>query len=133
MSINNVIDKINSFFSMIDSTLTKVIPMPAILLLCAALSRKGLSVLTSVSNICKTFEEYGIPTGPNPDGSKNLNVLFVHGVVSEIYRALQEDAVIQGAIKPGEMMLLSQGSNAAGVVVSNGTNILPTHLWGLIQ
>lgn len=133
MSIDSVINKINSFFSMVDSKLTKVIPMPAILLLCAATSRKGLSVLTSVSNICKTLEEYGIPTGPNPDGSKNLNVLFVHGIVSEIYRSLQEDAVVQGAVQPGEMMLLSQGSNAAGTVVSNGTNILPTHLWGLIE
>lgn len=133
MTINTVVDKINSFFSAIDNVLTKVMPMPAILLLCSALSRRGLSVLTSVSNICKSLEESGIPTGPNTDGSKNLNVLLVHGIVSEIYRALVEDAVVQGCVKPGEMVLLSQGSNAAGTVISNGSNILPTHLWGLIQ
>jgi len=133
MNINTVVNKINSFFQAIDNKLTKVIPMPAILLLCAALQRRGLSVLTSVSNICKLLEEYGIPTGPNPDGSTNLNVMFVHAVVSEVYRALQEDAVVQGSIRPAEMVLLSNGSNAAGPVVSTGTNILPTHLWGLIE
>lgn len=133
MTIDSVVNTINSFFSAIDRTITKVIPMPAILLLCAAMSRKGLSVLTSVSNICKSLEENGIPTGPNSDGSTNLTVMLVHSIISEVYRALQEDAVVQGSIKPAEMVLLSQGSNAAGVVVSNGTNILPTHLWGLIE
>ena len=133
MSIDSIVNKINSFFQALDAKITKVMPMPAILLLCSAMSRQGLSPLRSVSKICASLEEAGIPTGPNPDGSPNLTVALTHSIVSEVYRAMTEDAVVQGSVKPGEMMLLSQGANAAGPVVSNGTNILPTHLWGVIQ
>lgn len=133
MNIGSVIDKINSFFQAVDAKITKVMPMPAIFLLCAALSRQGLSPLRSLSNVCKLLEEAGIPTGPNPDGSPNLIVLASYALLKEIYRAQTEDAVIQGGVMPGEMMLMSQGSNSAGPVVSLGTNLLPTHLWGVIQ
>lgn len=133
MSIGSIIDKINSFLQALDAKITKVIPMPAIFLLCAAMSRQGLSALRSLSNVCKQLEEAGIPTGPNPDGSPNLVVLASYAIIKEIYRAQTEDAVVQGGIQPGEMMLLSQGANSAGTVVSTGSNILPTHLWGVIQ
>ena len=133
MKINTIIDKINAFFSAIDAQITKVMPMPAILLLCAALSRKGLSPLRSLANVCKALEDAGIPTDPTPDGSPNLIVLASNAILQEVYRAMTEDAVMQGGIQPGEMRILSQGSNSAGPVVSNGSNILPTHIWGVIQ
>ena len=133
MSIGTIIDKINSFFQAVDAQLTKVIPMPAIFLLCAAMSRKGLSPLRSLSNVCQALEEAGIPTGPNPDGSPNLIVMASYAILKEVYRAQTEDAVVQGGIQPGEMMILSQGANSGGPVVSTGSNLLPTHLWGIIQ
>lgn len=133
MVIDTIIDKINSFFQAIDAQLTKVMPMPAIFLLCSALSRKGLSPLRSLANVCKALEAYGIPTGPNPDGSPNLVVLASYAVLKEVYRAQTEDAVVQGGIQPGEMMVVSQGANSAGAVISRGSNLLPTHLWGVIQ
>ena len=133
MGIGAIVDKINSFFQAIDAKLTKVIPMPAIFLLCAAFSRQGLSPLRSLSNVCKLLEDAGIPTGPNPDGSPNLIVLASYAILQEVYRAQTEDAVVQGGIQPGEMMILSQGSNSAGPVISSGSNLLPTHLWGVIQ
>lgn len=133
MTINNVINKINAFFTALDAKLSKVIPMPAIYLLCSAMSRKGLSPLKSLSNVCQLLESYGIPTGPNPDGSPNMTVLATYAILKEVYRAQTEDAVVQGGINPGEMMIMSQGSNAAGPVVSTGSNILPTHIWGVIQ
>lgn len=107
--------------------------MPAILLLCACLARKGLSPLRSLSNVCKALEGLGIPTQSNPDGSPNLIVAALYEVFKETYRAQTEDAVIQGSIMPGEMMLLSNGANSGGPVVSIGTNLMPTHLWGVVQ
>ena len=133
MSIDSIVNKVNSFFSAMDAKITSVIPMPAILLLCAATSKKGLSPIRSLTNVCQALEEAGIPTGPNPDGSPNLIVAASSAIINEVYRAMTEDAVVQGGIKPGEMMIMSQGSNAAGQVVSTGSNLLPTHLWGLIQ
>ena len=133
MNINQITDKINNFFKAMDAKLTKVIPMPAILLLCAAASRPGLSPLRSLSNVCKTFEEMGIPTGPNPDGSPNLIVAGAHAILREVYRAMEEDAVAQGGIASGEMMIVSQGANSAGPVVSKGSNALPAHVWAIIH
>ena len=133
MTVSTIIDKINSFFEALDAKLTKVLPMPAIFLLCAAMSRQGLSPLRSLANVCKTLEDAGIPTGPNPDGSPNLIVLASYAIFKEVYRAQTEDAVVQGGIQPGEMTILSRGSNSAGLVVSDGSNIAPTHLWGVIQ
>lgn len=133
MTINNILNKINSFFSALDAKLSKVIPMPAIFLLCAATSRQGLSPLKSLSNVCQMLEDAGIPTGPNPDGSPNLTVLEISAILKEVYRAMTEDAAVQGGIQVGEMMIMSQGANAAGPVVSTGSNLLPTHIWGVIQ
>lgn len=133
MNISSITNAINSLFNSIDSMVTKVVPMPAILLLCACLNRKGLSVLRSLSNVCKDLEANGIPTHNNPDGSPNLIVKAVYATISEIYRAMTEDAVVQGAISSGDMTIVSNGANSAGPVVSSGTNILPTHLWGSIQ
>ena len=133
MTVNSILNAINSFFRAVDAQLSRVIPMPAIFLLCAATSRQGLSPLKSLSNVCQMLEEAGIPTGPNPDGSPNLTVHMVNAILKEVYRAMTEDAAVQGGIQVGEMMIMSQGSNAAGPVISTGSNLLPTHIWGVIQ
>ena len=133
MSISAITDKINNFFSAMDAKITSVIPMPAILLLCAAASRKGLSPLRSLMNVCQALEEAGIPTGPNPDGSPNLIVAASNAIINEVYRAMVEDAVVQGGIRPGEMMIMAQGSNAAGTVISSGSNLMATYLTGIIN
>ena len=113
MNVSQITSKINTFFSSIDSMITKVVPMPAILLLCAAMSRQGLSPLRSLNNICAAMEGLGIPTTSNPDGSPNLIVNLLYATLKEIYRAQTEDA--------------------GGPVVTIGTNLMPTHTWGVIQ
>lgn len=133
MNISQITSKINTFFSSINSMITKVIPMPAILLLCAAMSRQGLSPLRSLNNICAAMEGLGIPTTNNPDGSPNLIVNVLYLLLQEVYRAQTEDAVVQGSVEPGAMMIQSNGANAGGPVVSIGTNLMPTHIWGVIQ
>ena len=133
MNISQITSSINSFFSAINAKITKVVPMPAILLLCAAMSRQGLSPLRSLSNVCKALEELGIPMGANPDGSPNLIISILNEVFKEAYRAFTEDAVIQGGIEPGAMQVMSNGANGGGPMVSIGTNILATHIWGVIQ
>ena len=133
MNISQITSSINSFFSAINAKITKVVPMPAILLLCAAMSRQGLSPLRSLSNVCKALEELGIPMGANPDGSPNLIISILNEVFKEAYRAFTEDAVIQGGIEPGAMQVMSNGANSGGTMVCIGTNIVPTHTWGVVQ
>lgn len=133
MNINQITDTINSFFQYIDNMITKTVPMPAILLLCSAMSRPGLSPLRSLSNVCEALEKLGVPMGANPDGSPNLIIAYTHALFQETYRALAEDAVVQGGVQAGEMQIQSQGSNSAGPVMSTGTNLLPVHLWGIMN
>lgn len=133
MTIDTITSKINSLFGTIDKMITKMVPMPAILLLCAALNRQGLSVLRSLSNVCKALESLGIPTGSNADGSTNLIVCVCHVLLKEVYRALTEDAVVQGAVQAGAMQILTNGANSAGPVNGIGTNMTAVRMDGILS
>ena len=90
-----------------NAKVSKMIPMPAILLLCASLSRPGLSPLRSISNVCAALYE----------------------LIKENYRAMCEDASVQGASEIGSVV--ATGANSGGPVVT--TSILPFSFRGLIQ
>lgn len=133
MNVSQITNTINSFFTKINSKINKVPVIPAILLICACKSRPGLSALKSLSNICLALENLGISTKSNPDGSPNLVVAVSYAITKEIYRAMNEDAVAQGAVESGNVQIMSKGANSGGPVVSSGSNILPFSLRALIH
>lgn len=96
-----------------------------ILLVCSMVRRPGLSTIQSVANITKDLNRLGIPTGPMPDGSANLTVAFAFASTKEVYRAMKQDAAIQGGIIPGSGIVVGSGANAGGPVVINGTMVNP--------
>jgi hypothetical protein len=129
MGVEQITNQINQHLDNINKVATKNISVPAILLLCAAMNKPGLSTLKSITNICVALENLGIPTGDNPDGSPNLIVKAVNAIVDEIYRAMKEDANIQGAVPPGSV--ISVGAGPSGPV--NVVNTMPFKtLTGLI-
>jgi hypothetical protein len=79
-----------------------------------------------LANVCQAFEALGIPTEPNPDGSPNLVVKMSYAILNEVYRAMQEDAVIQGGANIGSVTIQTTGTGG----VSVGTNILPFKITG---
>jgi hypothetical protein len=117
MGVEQITNQINQHLDNINKVATKNISVPAILLLCAAMNKPGLSTLKSTTNICVALENLGIPTGDNPDGSPNLIVKAVNAIVDEIYRAIKEDASVKTAIQSGAVNIV--GVNGAG------TNPLP--------
>lgn len=131
MNVSQITSTINSFITKLNNKLTKVIPIPALLLLCSAKSRPGLSAIRSLTNICKNMEEIGITTAPNPDGTPNKFVQFAYCITKEYVRSMSEDCVIQGGLEAASIQIISQGANAAGPVASTGTNILPANLWAV--
>lgn len=133
MNVSQITSVINSFISKMNSKISKVVAIPALLLLCSAKSRPGLSAIRSLTNICKNMEEIGITTAPNPDGTPNKFVQFAYCITKEYVRSMTEDCVVQGGIEAASMNILSQGSNQAGPVVSTGTNLLPTNLWAVLM
>lgn len=124
MKIEQITNKINSFFEAANSKVTKMIPAPAVLLLCAASARPGLSPLRSINNICAALEGLGIPTGDNPDGSPNLIVKAIYEIVKETDRAMCEDASVQGAGEIGSIVVASPYGPL--------TSILPNGMRGVI-
>ena len=119
MKIAQISNAIKSLFTTTETPAKKI---PGPIMAIGGLQRPGLSATKSSAKIAEILGKHGIPTEPNEDGSENKTLVEVIAIVEEIFRALQEDANIQIAFKPGDFSILSQGSGE-GVIISNGTNI----------
>jgi hypothetical protein len=119
MNIAQISNSIKSLFTLTETPAKKV---PGPIMAIGGLQRTGLSATRSSAKIAEVLAKHGIPTEPNEDGSENKTLVEVIAIVEEIFRALQEDANIQVAFKPGDFAILSEGSGE-GVIISNGTNI----------
>jgi hypothetical protein len=62
-------------------TQTNSLPLP---LLLASKMRKGFSKTSAFLRVISEFEELGLPTGPMPDGSPNLMLAAVKGIINGI-------------------------------------------------
>lgn len=117
---------LKSIFSIISSALdasrTPPPEIPSIMLLAGAKLRPGLSPLMIASKIIARQAEAGAPVGVLPSGGKNVSELMESIRVEEIIDALQSDARIDVAIKPG-IQLTAQGGNAGGPVICVGQTI----------
>lgn len=98
MGISQICETVKNFFN---NTRTPTPQLPRLLLVCSLMKRPGLSTIISVANIVKDMNMLGIPTGPMPDGSPNLNVAYTYAVTKEIFRALKFDGVVQVGVGPG--------------------------------
>ena len=99
MSISDICRKLQS---LMDSYTRK--PFPAIaglIMACSLAKRPGLSVMLSTSNVMAQLNCYGISTEDMPNGEPNKMNGYTKAIISEVYRALQEDAKIQSVINIG--------------------------------
>lgn len=119
----NTSDIANSINALMNTTRTPAPKIPGILMAIGGMQKPGLSTTVSVGNITKGLNEHDIPTEAAPDGTENKLIRIIIEIVSEIYRALREDANIQTSFMPGTMSILSTGANSGGPVISNGFNI----------
>ena len=123
MNVKSICDTVKN---VIQKTVRSPFPsIPAIIMLCSLAKRPGLSSIMSLVNVVQKFKKYGIPTEPNEDGSPNLNVQYAYIILDEVYRALREDANIQGAGAPASISFSGSGANAGGNVQVFGTNTQP--------
>lgn len=122
-SLNNIIDKIR----------VPVIPIPAILLICCVFRRPGLSAMIMASKAMRRQSEFGAPTGALPDGGPNKMNTFIAIMAEEIVREIQKSSVVESVIPPGTMIIVSNGSNAGGPMVSVGTNTMPVKVTGITR
>lgn len=122
-----------SFETLIESLRRPAQTISGIIMLCAMVKRPGLSCIVSTSNILQDIANKGIPTGPLPDGSKNLMNEMIASQVCEMIRAIKEDANIQMALPPGALTVNVNGSNSGGPFTAIGFNTTSGVGVGLIQ
>ena len=124
----------SSIKNMLNSTLRKPANIiSGIVLACALVKRPGLSCLVSFGNVIQDISKKGIPTENLPDGTPNLMNQMVMSVISEVYRAMKEDANLQVAFPPGAINVVTNGANGGGPLVGTGPNINYATGSGLIQ
>ena len=73
-------------------------PFPAIaglIMACSLAKRPGLSVIVSTSNVLANLNCYGISTENMPNGEANKLNGYTKAIITEVYRAIQEDMKIQ--------------------------------------
>ena len=102
--------------------------IPAIMLVCSAVQRPGLSAMVIASNIIRRQTEAGAPidTGGVSEAMERIRV-------EEMVNALKLDARVQVGIPIGGIQITGTGSNAGGPVAITGFNINAPHGDGIVQ
>lgn len=122
----------NSIEKLIKMARTPISYVPAVLLVCSAIQRPGLSAMIIASNIIRRQSEAGAPFGPSADGSENISEAMERIRVEEIVKALKMDSRVQVGIPIGGIKFTGTGANSGGPVVVTGFNINNAHGDGII-
>lgn len=130
MSLEKIV---NAVTGLLEKARTPIVPIPAIILACSLFKRPGASAMTTAANVIKRQSEFGAPTGVMPDGSPNMINSLIYLIVSEIYRELSENGVVEVAIPANSLVITGSGANAGGPVVITGTNTTPSKGWGTLR
>lgn len=122
-SISNLIDKVRAPLSAI----------PAIILICSAIKRPGLSAMMIAANIIRRQSEAGAPIGANIDGSRNIAEAMEVIRVEEMLKAIHLDGKVEVAIPIGGITSVGSGANSGGPVVITSVNTKPVSGYGIFR
>lgn len=128
--IKNITDGIKGAF---ENARLPVTPIPPVLLLCEIMNRPGLSAIALTGAIIARLEQEGFDTGPNPDGSENMNNKFVRVMCQELISEIKNNAVVQSSVQTGAITATGVGGNAGGPIVINAFNDKIATIKGLIR
>lgn len=119
MGIQQICNSIKGLFEKVRSPFPQ---LPRLPLVCALPKRPGLSAIHSTSEAAVDFGALGIPTSPMPQGCPNASIGVAYAIISEIVRAINEDASIQGGAVPSSISVRVFGANEGGPIVGDGVN-----------
>jgi hypothetical protein len=127
--MKEILEKLNNLLSFKGAKIKPPIPSPMILM---SKFRNGLSPLKITYAILAKKKQLGLPTGNFEDGTANYDDIMIKEIVTQVVKALQEDARITIAIPPGTQLVAS-GGNAGGPIVVYGTTSTITTGGGVIE
>lgn len=129
MSIESIC---NSISNVLEKARAPIATIPAILLICSAIKRPGLSAMMIASRIIKRQSEAGAPFGAAADGSANIAEAMERIRVEEMVNALKMESRVQIGMPIGGVQIMATGANSGGPVVVNGFNINMPHGDGIV-
>lgn len=129
MSIESIC---NSISNVLEKARAPIATIPAILLICSAIKRPGLSAMMIASRIIKRQSEAGAPFGAAADGSANVAEAMERIRVEEMVNALKMESRVQIGMPIGGVQIMATGANSGGPVVVNGFNINMPHGDGIV-
>ena len=98
-------------------------------------SHSGLSKIDTAAKIIERKKSIGVPIGPLPSGAKNISNQADVIMVEEILENFLVGAQILVEVPIGGMNVLTTGvlNGPSGTVTSNGSNIIPVQIKGIIR
>ena len=121
--IEQIAQGINKAFNAIRPAFPTI---PAILLVCDAAHRPGLSAIALTSAVIQRLPEVGIETGVNCDGSPNKINGFVRIFAEEMINHIKKYGGVRVSNAPGELNLQVTGVvTPTGEVVGTAINMQP--------
>lgn len=109
-----------------------VTPTPSPLVLTGVPRRPGLRASLVAERIIARKVEAGLPVGGLDNGDPNPDEIMYRIVVEEIFKAIEQEAIIEVAIRPGDQSV-GAGGNAGGPVVVNSTTVTIGSGYGIIK
>ena len=119
--------------TVLDSARPPFQTVPALPLQAESSMRPGLSADVLASKIISRLPDIGIPTGPNPDGSRNVVNDFVKIICEEIVNSIKNDSLVLATIPSGSIKITATGGNVGGPVQSTGQNWNLPEIKGVVQ
>lgn len=104
--------------------------IPAILIVCSAINRPGLSAIELAARIISKQKKHGLAFGPLPDGAQNGYETIIKVIAEELVDMYKQQSSVQAAGPIGGISISAWGSNAGGSFIANGFNILPFKVFG---
>lgn len=133
INFNNIDSIIGGFDKVLSlSSIGGPPPIPTPIILTGVPARSGLSSIKVASRIIARKPEAGLPVGALPSGDVSPDELMERIRIEEIFKSLQEDAIISVGIPPG-ITLTAAGISPTGPVSVYGSTITFSKGYGIIQ
>lgn len=122
MALSNVIQRLTTFLQ--SKTQKLLLPISAVMLICSAIKRPGMSAMVIASRVINRLPEVGAINGNNIDGSPNIMNKVIYVLCDEMVKALKLEGKVEVGIAPGSITSIGFGTNAGGgmTIVSTNSN-----------
>ena len=131
MNVMGIADKISAFMKTWGSI--PLVPLPAIMVVCASVRRPGMSPMLISSRIISRQSEFDGRIGVNIDGSPNKMNHLIRIMVEEVIKGIKMEGKVTIGVPPGGITTVGTGENGGGPMVVTSNNVTATSFTGVLE